>query len=322
VILKLYKSNQTVVLMALPLIMMCFWGHGFFIKHTELIDYSQSSDLFKYLVIDNWLLNKLVAFAIILISGILLNNVINTNEIFERITYLPALLYVIVLSSIAPLHQMHPLIVSNLFWILAYRRLLNVYNQLPCKSEIFDASLLVMLGSLFYFPTSLVLLLLPWMTLIIFRPFDIKEYLMPVLALALLSLYLVVYHIFNPEFIADLSLFSVYQGFDIVANPCLYALYAMLIVVLYLSGYFLVKKSNTSSIRFRKITSQIFSFLMVALIGMLYEKFLNNNDAFLLLGSVPISVVCSFYFFYNKRLKLSGVLFYGSIILLIVNIYV
>jgi hypothetical protein len=55
---------------------------------------------------------------------------------------------------------------------------------------------------------------------------------------------------------------------------------------------------------------------------MLYEKFLNNNDAFLLLGSVPISIVCSFYFFYNKRLKLSALLFYGSIILLIVNIYV
>jgi hypothetical protein len=186
----------------------------------------------------------------------------------------------------------------------------------------FDASLLIMIGSLFYFPTTLVLLLLPWLTLIIFRPFDIKEYLMPVLALALLSLYLVVYHIFNPVFITELSFFSVYRDFDIVANVCLYALYAILIIIMYMSGYFLVKKSNTSSIRFRKITSQIFSFLMVALIGMLYEKFLNNNDAFLLLGGVPISVICSFYFFYNKRPKLAGALFYVSFILVIVNIYV
>jgi hypothetical protein len=285
------------------------------------VDINNSNLLFDWLNPKSPILNRLFAFTIIFFTGFILNNQINKNEIFERNTYIPALFYVLTMSCITELQQMHPLILTNFFWVLAYRRLLNIYNQVQCKSEIFDASLFFIIGALITFPSAGILLLLPFITLTIVRPFDVREYLMPIFAALLCIIYLATYYYVTKTDITYFDVQSVYYNFDLPFNWTYYIIYGLIAITMYLSGYKLLAKSNTSSVRFRKTTSVLLSFLTLTLLAMAYEKVIGLNDSFLLIGAVPFSLLWSFYFFYNEKKWIGNIIFYTIVLLVIANIY-
>lgn len=318
-ILKLYKSNSTLVIFALPIVMLVLWAPSFMTNN--LIHINQSNLIFDWFNIKNPFLNRLFAFTIIFATGVILNNQINKNEIFERNTYIPALFYVLTMSSISELQQMHPLILTNLFWVLAYRRLLNIYNQVQCKSEVFDASLFFTIGALITFPSAAIMLLLPFIALVVIRPFDLKEYLMPFFALLLITIYLSAYYYISQDEISYLNVQSSYYQLDLPFNWTYYVIYGLIAIVMYLSGFKLLAKSNTSSVRFRKTTSVLISFLALTFIAMVYEKLIAMNDSFLLIGAVPFSLLWSFYFFYNEKKWIGNLIFYTIFLFIIANIY-
>jgi hypothetical protein len=286
-----------------------------------LADANQSTLIYEWFNFETPIINKLFAFTIIYITAVILNAQINKNEIFERNTYIPALFYVFTMSSMTDLQQMHPLILTNLFWVLAYRRLLNIYNQVQCKSEIFDASLFFCIGALISFPSAGIMLLLPFITLTVIRPFDFKEYLMPFFALLLSGFYLSAYYYISQDEITYLTIKSVYPNLDLPFNWTYYVIYGLIAVVMYLSGFKLLAKSNTSSVRFRKTTSVLLSFLALTFIAMVYEKLIGKNDSFLLIGSVPFSLLWSFYFFYNEKKWIGNLIFYTILVFVLANIY-
>lgn len=307
------------VIFALPLVMLLLWLPSFL--NPVLLEINQSNLIFDWFNIKTPWLNRLFAFAIIYLTGFILNNQINKNEIFERNTYIPALFYVLIMSSISELHQMHPVVLTNFFWVLAYRRLLNIYNQVQCKSEIFDASLFFIIGALITFPSAGIIMLLPFITLTIIRPFDFKEFLMPFFALLLISIYLLAYYYISQNEIAYFTIQSVYYNLDLPFNWTYYVIYGLIAIVMYLSGFKLLAKSNTSSVRFRKTTSVLLSFLALTFIAMVYEKLIGRNDSFLIIGAVPFSLLWSFFFFYNEKKWIGGLIFYTIILFVTANIY-
>jgi hypothetical protein len=298
--------------------MVAFWFNG--LTGGELYPYENASFLFKWLWIENPLLNRLLAMTVIILTGIQLNAVINSNEFFDKNTYLPAMLYAVFMSSSSELHQLHPLIWSNLFWVFGYRRLMNVYNQVQCKSEIFDASIFFIIGGLFNFPYSFVLFLFPWITLAIVRPFEVKEYVMPLFALLLGAVYLIFYYSFFEDFVVDFTN-TAYLNFEITENWVNYGLYILLIILLYSAGFKLIAKSNKSSIRFRKITSNLIAFLLLTMVVMLGDKTLSGNDAFIYYSTVPLSILFSFLLYYTQRKWIIHSVFYLVVVLTLINIY-
>lgn len=316
--LKLFNSNTPLVLVLLPIIMLPFWGLSFWTD--ELHTFEQASFVFKWIWIENPFINKCVAFVFVVLSGIQLNLIINNNEFFDKNTYLPSMLYVLFMSSFGELQQMHPIIISNLFWILAYRRLMNVYNQVQCKSEIFDASLFFVLAGVINPPYSLFMILFSWITLALIRPFDTREYAMPIFASVLMGTYLTFYHyFFLPIDIAHLQ--SAYSNFHIEKHWHYYVIYGLLILIMYGSAYKLISISNKSSIRFRKISSKLMTFIMLSLVVMLDEKLLSQNDAFILYGAVPLSILFSFLFYHNAGKWHTATLFYSLLGVLLFAIY-
>lgn len=309
------------VLFGLPAIMLGLWLPSF--MSDSLMQIENATPLFDLINFQNPLINKIIAFAIVLFTGILLNVQINKNEIFERNTYTPALFYVLIMSCFSDLHQIHPIVVCNFFWVFAYRRLLNIYNQVQCKSEIFDASIFIILGAFFSYPVSGILLLLPWLTLIIIRPFDFKEYMMPIFAMLILLLYWASYfYISEGSFeILKLSKKSSYSNFNVHFNWTHYIAYGLIIILMYLSGFKLIQKSKASSVRFRKATSVLLSFLTLVVFIMFMEKYVLNNDSFILYGAVPFSLLWSFFFFYNEIKWIGSIVFYLLLVLVIANIY-
>lgn len=317
--IKLFNANTPLVLLLLPVVMLAFWFNS--LTSNEIYVFENATFLFKWFWIQDPLINRILAMAVIILTGIQLNAVINSNEFFDKNTYLPAMLYVIFMSSSKELHQLHPMIWSNLFWVFAYRRLMNVYNQVQCKSEIFDASLFFVIGAVFNFPYSFILFLFPWITLAIVRPFELKEYAMPIFALILGGVYLLFYFYFFDELVVDLT-HSAYNNFNIPENWVNYCLYGMLIVLLYSAGFKLIGKSNKSSIRFRKITSNLIAFLLLSMLAMLGDKLISNNDSFIFYSTVPMTILFALLMYNVERKWVIHSVFYLALTLILINIYV
>jgi len=322
-ILNFYKSNQIAVLFLLPVIGLAFWLPGF-INPTE-IKLTEGSPIFQWIYTNlSPISSRILALSIILVSALILNNVINNHEIFDSNTFLPALIYVVVMSSIKEYQILTPIVFTNFFWILAFRRLFNIYRQIPCKQEVFDATLFIVAGALFYFP-SIIMLLVIWGALKALRPFVWREWVIPLIAVLLFAMYLLVFSSWS-EGILFLKPYlrmnsGQYHNIEIDMTWTYYAVIGILVILINLSAYQLSYQSKGSSLRFRKIASFFMTIIILSIVIISIVKYFAGESVYLLVSAVPLSLLLTFYFYYAKKAWLSNILFYSVFIILLVNIY-
>ena len=322
-ILKFYKSDKLTVLVSLPIIGVLLWLPG--LLNPSVVNFSNASPLFQWVCnIGSPFFSTVIALIIIVISALILNRVINNNEIFNRNTFLPALIYLITMSAIKEHQVLSPIVISNLFWILAFRRLFNISRQVPCKKEVFDATVLMLFGGLFYFP-SILMVALVWIALKILRPFVWREWVIPFFAFVVFGAYWIVALIWGDTLNnwADYFTFDSEQ-FSSINLTISWPYYILLGVVLFLvgiSGYQIIRQSKGSSLRFRKIIF-FFLFIIILTIAILsLVQYFSDENVYTLVGAVPLSLLITFYFNYAKKEWLSQLFFYTIFISILVNIY-
>ena len=322
-ILSLYKSDKLTGLVSLPIIGLLFWLPG--LLNPVVVDFSNASPLFQWICsLGTPFFSTVIALIIILISALILNDVINKNQIFNRSTFFPALIYLISMSAIKEYQVLSPIILSNLFWILAFRRLFNVYSQTPCKKEVFDATVLMLFGGLLYFP-SILMVAMVWVLLKIFRPFVWREWVIPFFAFIIFGAYLIVALIWENSLNNWMDYFTFdseqYSSIKITISWPYYTLLGVVLVLVSFSGYNTLKRYKGSSLRFRKIIL-VFMFIIILTIGILtLLQYFSDENVYTLVGAVPLSLLITFYFNYAKKEWLSQLFFYTIFISILVNIY-
>ncbi len=322
-ILQLYKSNNPIVLALLPVVLVVLWLPG--LLDPVAIDFLSPSPAFQ--VINDALpivWSKILAMVLIVVTGIVLNGIVNNNEIFDRTTYLPALLYVLCMSVFPDMQVLSPITFSNLFWALAFWRLFRIFRQVPSKQEAFDASVFLLLGGLFYFP-SIVMFPIVWIALAVLRPFVWREWLMPLLAASLVLIYWVVYILYadNPYLAEQYYNFHIgqYQLYLLEFHWSYYIAFGALAISVNLSGMQISRQLKSSSMRFRKITTFFMFIISFSIILLVLERLVLKNQVYSIVSAGPLSLLLTFYFYGAKRKLLSGALFYSILLVLIVNIY-
>src|SRR5690606_25260934 len=113
--------------------------------------------------------NVLVTLVLTLAQAFLLNSVINHFNFMGKPNFLTALLYMTLVSLFLPFLVLSPTLICNFITIWMVSKLFNIYKQPDVKGLMFDLGMIIALGSLIYFP-FIVMLLLLWIALIIFRP--------------------------------------------------------------------------------------------------------------------------------------------------------
>ena len=322
-ILKFYKSDNLTGLVLLPIIGILFWLPA--LLSPTVVDFSNASPLFQWVLnLGSPIFSAVIALLIIMISALILNDVINKNELFNRNTFLPALIYLISMSAIKEHQVLSPIVISNLFWILAFKQLFNIYSQVPCKRQVFDATVLMLFGGLFYFP-SLLMAALVWVALKILRPFVWREWIIPFFALIVFGAYYIVALIWRNTFNNWLDYFTFdseqYSSINIAISWPYYILLGVVLVLVSFSGYTILRQYKASSLRFRKI---IFFFLFIIILSIAIlsiVQYFSNENVYLLVGAVPLSLLITFYFNYAKKEWLSQLYFYTMFISILVNIY-
>ena len=134
--------------------------------------------------------NVLITVILTVIQGILLNRVVNQYNLLGKATFLPALMYIALASMLTPFLTLSPTLLCNFLLIWMIDKFLNIYRRTEVTTLVFDLGLIIALGTLFYFPFILFLLCI-WMGLLIFRPFNWREWVSG--PLGFISIYILIF---------------------------------------------------------------------------------------------------------------------------------
>ncbi len=319
-LLKFYRTNQPLILVLLPLIIVVLWFPGF--TGDEGVYVKNSTPLFRYIEPQNELLNRLAGMLFVLAGGLILNRTINRNEFFKKNTFLPSFFYVVLMSLYSDTTMLHPIAVSNLFIIMAFQRLANIHSQVSCKSEMFDAGFYITIASMFYLPSILYFPMI-WMVWFVFRPFQVKEFLLPLLAVLVVAIY----------YLSSFLFFETMEAYDwgnlfnssmyiTVSNKKISTLLLVFVSLLSLFGAVeIVRKQFSNTMRFKKLTTSLFIFAVISFVlsAFLYLK-TASSEVFLLMSPV-YSVVLTYFFMYLKKEKLGEFLFFLIVMGVLLNNY-
>ena len=198
--IRFFKSPQPAVLFAVPFIVLVLWAQAFF-PHPFIAE-SGSVPLLDFF---NGILTKIPDFLqVILVIGfisleaIYLNNIFNRHEVLDKNSYLPAFMYILMMSLCASLLRFHPVILVNLLLLGALDKTFALFKQESPVSLLFDSCFLISIASLVYFP-AVTMFILFLLALAILRHFSIREWLIAIIGFSLPYFFLSVYFLWTDQ---------------------------------------------------------------------------------------------------------------------------
>lgn len=325
--IRFLLSNKPITVFLLPVLTLVIWGLG------SLSHPNCSTDIFGFGM--NVIVSRILGATVVLLTAGIINSSVNRQEIFDKTTYLPGALYILAVGYSPDFHCLSILHLANIFLALAIRQLMNIYRQVGCRQQIFNGSFFLMAAALLY-PPYLIYMLLPWVALLIFRPFNLKEYLMPFfsaflfyiwftsLSLSFSAFFDYFINYFNHPEIQSKSIFhldNTSRHTEQLVRYLYYMKLGMFIALINLGVFTLIKVSRNNSLRIKKLSSLITGFLLFSGLLFIIERFLIDNEHFEQSVSIAFSLLVGVYFYYAKRMWIKSIVFYALIILIIANNY-
>jgi hypothetical protein len=320
-VIQLFKNYNPSSFIIIPFISLIFWINGL------LIDQNINNDfhfpLFHLIIgpiINLEILTTIIAYLLITIQAFILNHIVVKNEILPSPSFLTALFYIMLLSSDISLVNINPIIISNLFIIIGLYKLLESYRKDYAFANIFDASILFSIASLFYTP-NIVLTLTIFIGILLLRPVIWREWLIALIGLFLPFIFFLTYLFLNDnlkEFWINNMSYNVKE--TAVQNSIWFkTMLSVTILILTLSlGKLATSLSGTNKKKTKTISLLIwfscFSTLSFLLIPALTYKHYTTL-------AIPFSVFLTHYFFYIKKRWLAETLYSIMFLSIIFNLY-
>lgn len=252
---------------------------------------------YSFSVLNNTLLAALMLF----VQALIFNRIINSYNLLGKSTYLPALLYISAGSLFAPFLILSPTLFCNFLMLLIMEKFLSIYKRDEVKSVMFDLGMIVALGTLIYFP-FITMLPVTWISLMIFRPFNWREWMAVLIGFTTVFFFLAVFYYWSDSlekfYLIWLPLGS---RFPTRLHINLYdALVLIPVVLILILGIFQLQKNFFRSVVHLRKSFQILFFMGITALVSFYMK----QDLRLyhfLLAVPPASALLAYYFVYAGR---------------------
>ena len=322
-VLRFFKGSGPGVILMIAVIFAAVWSHVFFHPAEDIV-YNNPMPLFgllEYFLRSNVLISNIVA-AIICITLVFLITNFNTKFFFitER-TFLPALIFILIIALLPGLQTLMPILPTTLFIMLTLRKIVDSYHKKDMAYNFFDAGIIIGTGSLFY--ANLIWFgALIFIGIILFRTLNIKEIAISILGLIIPFLIVFgVYYVFGYDFnemwpIVYNNFFSTPESLSFSKLTIATLIFISLIVIASLIQ--IVVFQNTK-IKSRKTFSLLIWMTLIS-VAVYFLVPSASYELFWLLG-IPISYFIAYYFIFSKK-KIFSEVFFSVFFLLILLIQV
>jgi hypothetical protein len=245
----------------------------------------------------------------------------NTTIFFinER-TFLPALLFILIVALFPEYQVLNPAIPASLFLMLSLKRIMAGYHRQGIAYNFFDAGILISTGSLFY-ANLLWFGIIIIIGIILLRTVNISE--IAVSLLGLITPYLITFGLYyvlgyDLEKLGSLIYDNIFTDSSGYSFPRL-TIVAMIfegIIVLMSIGY-LIMVQNTKKIKSRKTFSLLIWVFVISLAVYLIVP--SVSVEMIWISGIPVSYFLSHYFIFTRK-KLVSEVFFAVLFLLILLI--
>lgn len=182
--INIFKKNYTLQLLLLSIVPLVFWMQGF-INPPEVI--SNKFDMPIYKLLYDWakdyqLFSSICAFILVILQGLLINQLFTDNHLSQKNTFLPAFIYILLMSCSYQCMTLNSVLIANLLIIFALYFFLNCEDKKEGIDEIYNSCALLSLASLFYAP-AIIFILWIWLGLVIYKLYKWRSWLMSILGI-------------------------------------------------------------------------------------------------------------------------------------------
>ncbi len=316
-----------------------FFRHSYFPQHILLVligtllwlpvfmnpPYIESSSLntplYNVLISfsDSKLFWAIFAFVCILLQAIVFNTILTKNEIIKRSSLLGALAYLILMSHHPSYQHLYPALIANFYILGTIYFLMRLDEKEKVTRDSFRIGFYIGLGSLFYFPIIIFIILI-YTTLLQFRSTNWQSYAIPFFSVFTPYIFLFTfYFLFDQTYIFTQYLDSLYNHFSFwggTSNLFSNIISILLAVILFIAFmHVFLLKNQEKSIQVRKKVFIFFNLLIVSVLGVL---FVNDDLTSFTTFLIPLSLYLASYF--NELKKTFWIDLYFSILLILIFI--
>lgn len=161
-----------------------------------------------------------MATALVFFQALYFNYIMNHYKVYERSSYLPAFSYILISSLFLEFMLLTPALIANTFLLMALSRVFGFYKKESALSLIFDASMYTSIASLFFFPYAVFFIFII-ASIVVLRPFSLREFLIAIVGVVLPYYFLGVYFFWIhqlPEFLHTLIISELRFSADVLAK--------------------------------------------------------------------------------------------------------
>ncbi len=241
--------------------------------------------------------NLFFATLLTLAQALLLNKIVNEYNLLGKPSFLPALMYVTGSSLLMHFLVLTPALICNFLVIWMLSKFLSIHRKESALSTMFDLGIIIALGTLIYLPFVAMMLLL-WISLIIYRAFNWREWIAGILGFVTIYFFIAVAYYWTDS-LEKLRNFQVPLAIEFKLFPINYYEYLVLVpvlLILFLSIISLQNKLYRSNIHIRKSYLLLF---FIFIFGIASFFITSRYQIFHFLLAVPAAAVFMAFYFSN-----------------------
>jgi len=319
--IKLFKSNHQILLSFLFVIGAIIWIYSFVNpvkppvpKDTELL----YKFLFHIIINLNPIISVLVAFGLLFIQSIVLNNLVINHSLNDKNTFLPSLIYFVLMSILPQYCTFNPVLISNLVILLCLNTILKIYLKEEPYTAIFNISFFIAVLSLFYNP-AVFFILFVWLSFFIYRLFKWREWFISIIGFVVPYIFIAFYFFWIGDLVFMRKFLYIFNSFSIILNfknPHIITLIVVEIFILF-STFKYLNYTKDKIVMLRKFAGIAIALYFISVLPLYSakENWLNH----LLSTFLPASIFISYLFIKIKKNWISEIVFFLFILIIIIN---
>ena len=317
--LKVLKKQHPYMIFVIPLIAILAWSRTLMLNNNVYINFNGTMPFYEPIINcipKNSILSSLIAITLITVEAFIIIR-LNFQYMFLNVrTYLPAVFFVLICSMYLPLQTLHPILLGNLFFLLAFDKSLTSNKNKNFLSTYFVSGFLLSIGSLFYF-NLIFLIPIIWISQIILRGFNLREWFISIVGFATPYFFLVFYYFYFDKLDVLNKILS--QNLFFHNNIPSFSIYYLIVFsylgfLILISSLHLLSNLNTKKIITRKYFRVLFWLFLLSSILLII---LNSvSIEFIVIIALPISFLLA-NFFVSIKSKFWGEVLFVILFLLI-----
>jgi hypothetical protein len=246
-------------------------------------------------------LNHFVAMLIMMLIAYTLIHIGVRDQLLQQRSLMPAIFFILFAAALPDARQVSPALISSLFYIFCFVILFEVQDKKPDTLSIFVASLILVLGSMFYLKLIWFIPLI-WVSLWTMRTVTWRELFYPVVAYLLLALFLFTW--FRGIMRNGAGFWELVTENMVISGSfepyhfSVYLFYGFILLLVLIASIFMVDRFQTMKTMAQKIY-QVMFYMFLA--GTLFFFFIARFDpTSLVYIALPVAFVLSNYFHRKK----------------------